>query len=391
MDVSMMRLDQIRPYENNPRKNDEAVDKVAASIREFGFKQPIVVDCEGVIIAGHTRYRAAKKLGLDEVPVLVADDLSPEQVRAYRLADNKTAEFSGWDFDLLDQELFEIDDIDMAAFGFDMSAVEELPPAEEDDGYTETDPETIRTAPGDVYQLGQHRLVCGDATLDADVGLLMDGSEADVVFTDPPYGMGLDTDYTSMESKFKGSKGGQFYEPGSVDSFSPEMIDACFSVGAPELFLWGADYYAELLPDRNEGSWIVWDKRSNDEDNVAADESSDKMFGSCFELCWSRKKHKRDIARVKWAGIFGLEKEHDHKRLHPTQKPVRLASWFLEKYSRPQDIVVDLFGGSGSTMIACEQLNRKCYMMELDPRYCDIIIDRWEQFTGGKAELINGQ
>ena len=122
MRVIERKLEEIIPYENNPRNNEDAVDKVAASIREFGFKQPIVVDCDGVIIAGHTRYRAAKKLGLDEVPVLVADDLSPEQVRAYRLADNKTAEFSGWDFDLLDQELFEIDDIDMAAFGFDMSA-----------------------------------------------------------------------------------------------------------------------------------------------------------------------------------------------------------------------------------------------------------------------------
>ena len=390
MEVIEKKLAEITPYENNPRNNAAAVDKVAESIREFGFQQPIVVDRDGVIIAGHTRYAAAKKLELATVPVVVADGLTDEQVRAYRLADNKTAEFSSWDFDLLNAELFEIDDIDMAAFGFDMSAVEELPPADEDESYTETDSEAIRTQPGDIYQLGQHRLMCGDATLDADVGLLMDGVEADVVFTDPPYGMGLDTDYTSMESKFKGSKGGQFYEPGSVDSFNPEMIDACFSVGAPELFLWGADYYAELLPDRNEGSWIVWDKRSNDEDDVAADESSDKMFGSCFELCWSMKKHKRDIARIKWAGIFGLEKEHDHKRLHPTQKPVRLASWFLEKYSSPHDIVVDLFGGSGSTLIACEQMNRKCYMMELDPHYCDIIIDRWEQFTEEKAVLVNG-
>lgn len=169
MDVKQTRLDQIRPYEKNPRKNDDAVDKVAESIREFGFRQPIVVDKAGVIIAGHTRYRAAKKLGLQDVPVVVAADLSDEQVKAYRLADNKTAEFSGWDFDLLDQELFEINDIDMAAFGFDMDAIADKIVDVQEDDYEPDPPKNPVTKPGDIYQLGDHLLLCGDATKEDDL------------------------------------------------------------------------------------------------------------------------------------------------------------------------------------------------------------------------------
>ena len=167
------------------------------------------------------------------------------------------------------------------------------------------------------------------------------------------------------------------------------MIEVIMSLNAKETFIWGADYFAELIPDRNDGSWIVWDKRSNNNDSIDDDYSSDKMFGSCFELCWSKQKHKRDIARIKWAGVFGIEQEFDHKRHHPTQKPIKLAGWFLNRYSDPDDNVIDLFGGSGSTLIACEQLGRRCYMMEYDPYYVDIIIDRWENFTGRKAVKIS--
>ena len=215
---------------------------------------------------------------------------------------------------------------------------------------------------------------------------------ADMVFTDPPYGMGLDTDYSSMRSKLGRFEGlqGKKYERAEVDNFSPSMISSILNhfESAKEIFVWGADYFAELLPNKNNGSWFVWDKRSNNNDNVEADESSDKMFGSCFELCWSREKHKREIARVKWAGIFGLSQEVDKKRWHPTQKPIALVSWFLCKFSKPFEVVVDLFGGSGSTLIACEQLNRKCLMMELDPHYCDVILARWEKLTGETAVKI---
>ena len=210
----------------------------------------------------------------------------------------------------------------------------------------------------------------------------MNGEKADMVFTDPPYGMNLDTDYTDMNSKFKGSKGGNKYNKviGDNNDFKPELITTIFKNFdyCKEVFIWGADYFAEYIENKNNGSWIVWDKR--------LDESADKMYGSCFEMCWSKNKHKREIARIKWAGIFGMEKEHDKKRVHPTQKPMLLTEWFFNKWGKGLSIIVDLYLGSGSTLIACEKTNRICYGMELDTKYCDVIIERWEQFTGQKAK-----
>jgi DNA modification methylase len=236
-----------------------------------------------------------------------------------------------------------------------------------------------------VWQLGEHRLMCGDST-DADaVAKLMNGERADLVFTDPPYGMNLDTDYSSMQGFGQGGK----YDAGHVDDFTPDMVQAVLDLNAKETFIWGADYFAELIPNRNDGSFIVWDKRANEGGTIEQDESSDKMFGSCFELCWSKTKHKRDIARVKWAGMFGMNQTTDAKRVHPTQKPIALVAWFLNRYGKEGDIIVDIFGGSGSTMIACEQLGRKCRMMELDPHYCTVIIARWEKLTGQKAIKLN--
>lgn len=386
MDVIEKSLFEIMPYHNNPRHNEDAVDAVAASIQEFGFQQPIVIDPEGVIVAGHTRYQAAKKLHLNTVPVKIADNLTPEQIRAYRLADNKTAELATWDFEKLQLEMMEIETIDMEPFGFEPAEEEDTTSVSEVD-YSGSAPEEPRTKPGDLYQLGEHRLICGDSTDILVVDRLMLGKTADVIYTDPPYGMNIDTDYTSMRSKM--AAGGNQYDQGSVDSFSPDMINTVFTIDADEIFLWGADYYAELIPERNAGSWIVWDKRSNDKDDAPENHSADKMYGSFFELCWSKKKHKREIARIKWAGLFGMDQEPDHKRHHPTQKPVRLAAWFLDRYSAEGDLVLDLFGGSGSTLIACEELGRRCCMCELDPRYVDVIIDRWETLTGGKAVLID--
>tara|TARA_R100000773_G_scaffold7095_1_gene7208 strand:- start:198 stop:860 length:663 start_codon:yes stop_codon:yes gene_type:complete len=218
----------------------------------------------------------------------------------------------------------------------------------------------------------------------------MDNKKADMVFTDPPYGMYLNADYSSLKTslqmfKDKKTKGGKKYDNviGDNDDFKPDLINTIFANFnyCKEIFLWGADYYSELLPDKNSGSWIVWDKR--------LDESADKMFGSCFELCWSKNKHKREIARVKWAGIFGLEKEHDKSRFHPTQKPTLLVEYFFDKWCKDFLTVVDLYGGSGSTLIAAERTNKHAYLMELDPKYCDVIVKRWEDFTGNKAKRVS--
>ena len=385
--IIMLPVPEVRPYEKNPRKNAEAVKYVKASIEKFGFKQPIIVDSNRVIIAGHTRLEAAKSLGMAEVPCIVADDLTDAQVKALRLADNKVAEFSEWEMNLLGEELgelAEISDIDMGDFGFDLSEFDNIGLDDKETEVVEDEvPEEVEHVckKGEIWQLGEHRLMCGDST-DADaVAKLMNGERADLVFTDPPYGMNLDTDYSSMQGFGQGGK----YDAGHVDDFTPDMVQAVLNLNAKETFIWGADYFAELIPNRNDGSFIVWDKRANEGGTIEQDESSDKMFGSCFELCWSKTKHKRDIARVKWAGMFGMNQTTDAKRVHPTQKPIALVAWFLNRYGKEGDIVIDLFGGSGSTMIACEQLGRKCRMMELDPHYCDVIIARWENHTGQKA------
>ena len=388
--IVMLPVSEVRPYEKNPRKNAEAVKYVRASIEKFGFKQPIVVDSNRVIIAGHTRLEAAKSLGMDEVPCIVADDLTEAQAKALRLADNKVAEFSEWEMNLLGGELGEladISDIDMGDFGFDLSEFDNIGLNDEDTEVVEDEvPEEVEPVckKGEIWQLGEHRLMCGDSTSADDVARLMNGERADLVFTDPPYGMNLDTDYSSMQGFGQGGK----YDAGHVDDFTPDMVQAVLDLNAKETFIWGADYFAELIPNRNDGSFIVWDKRANDGGTIEQDESSDKMFGSCFELCWSKAKHKRDIARVKWAGMFGMNQTTDAKRVHPTQKPIALVAWFLNRYGKEGDIVADIFGGSGSTMIACEQLGRKCFMMELDPHYCDVIIARWEKLTGEKAVKV---
>jgi len=221
--------------------------------------------------------------------------------------------------------------------------------------------------------------MCGDSTKIEDVEKLMDGQKADMVFTDPPYGMFLNADYSGMEGISKGNKYNDVI--GDHEDFKPEFITSVFkNFGyCKDIFLWGADYYSELLEKRNAGSWIVWDKMQGGE---GVNDKYDKMFGSNFELCWSKARHKRAIARVLWKGIFGLGVEDTKKRVHPTQKPVKLADWFISKFTKENDLVADIYLGGGSTLIACEQTNRICYGIELDEKYCDVIRKRYAKFIG---------
>jgi DNA modification methylase len=403
--IEQVSIEALIPYARNSRTHSDAqVAQIAASIKEFGFTNPVLIDEDGGIIAGHGRTLAARKLELDEVPCLRLAYLSEAQKKAYIITDNKLALNAGWDDEMLKVELSELKDLDfdLSLIGFDADELANLLEPEQVEGLTDEDevpelPETPVTVEGDVWILGNHRLMCGDSTSIDAVDKLMSGQKADMVFTDPPYGMFLNADYSDMDSKFKGSKGGNKYDQviGDNADFSPELINAVFANFSycKEIFMWGADYYAEHLIDKNAGSWVVWDKRG--------DESADKMYGSTFELCWSKFRHKRMMARVKWAGIFGMEKEHDKKRCHPTQKPVELVMWFFDYFSiKDKIVVVDLFGGSGSTLIACEKASKQCHMMELDPKYCDVIIKRWQEFTGKTAhhevtgeafaEVVNG-
>ena len=386
--VEYKNIKELIPYCNNSRTHsDEQVLQIASSIKEFGFTNPVLIDGQGGIIAGHGRIMAAQKLKMDEVPTITLSDLSEAQKKAYIIADNKLALNSGWDDELLKIELEQLKelDFDLGLIGFSDDELALLMGGETTEGLVDEDqvPELVDdpvTVLGDVWLLGNHRLMCGDSTSIDAVERLMDGQKADMVFTDPPYGMFLDTDYSKMPSTKK--EGNKKYSPikGDNEDFDPSLINAVFSSFGycHEVFLWGADYYAEHLPNKNDGSWVVWDKR--------VEEKFDKMIGSGFELCWSKAKHKRMLARVNNT-LFGGDPEARNKS-HPTQKPTKLVDWFFEYYSLKDKIkVVDLYGGSGTTLISCEKAEKSCFMMELEPKYCDIIIKRWQDFTGKQATL----
>jgi len=273
------------------------------------------------------------------------------------------------DFDL---DLGELNDLDLPDI--------KIEPAENDDDIPEP-PEDTQTKLGQIFQLGEHRLMCGDSTKIEDVEKLMQGEKADMVFTDPPYGMKLDADYTKLKW---GDRQGKKHKNviGDHGDFKPEIIETIFNNFGycKEMFLWGADYYYKYIKNFDGGNFIVWDKtlKSN----------GDAGSNSEFELLWTKQKHKRVVVHFNWFRYFGLHAQDLKTREHPTQKPLQVCLPFIENYSSENNIIVDLFGGSGTTLIACEKTNRKCRMMELDPIYCDVIIKRWEDYTGQTAKLL---
>ena len=387
MEIIKLKIADVKPYEKNPRKNDGAVDAVAESIKQCGYCAPIVIDEDNVILAGHTRLKALKKLKYKECECVRKVGMTEEQKRKYRLLDNKTNEFADWNIDLLNGELEGLDFLGFD-FGFDITDLSEPKEIVEDIApEVDEDSEPI-TQLGDIWQLGDHRLMCGDSTSAKNVALLMGGQKAGMVLSDPPYGMCLDTDFSGAVGSLgrkRGTRGNKYDKViGDNDDFKPELITTFFDNFAycKEVFLFGADYFAEFLPCKNDGSWLVWDKRK---------ESQADAIGSEFELIWSKNKHKRRMLRHDWFGFLSSQNSKDAQhRVHPTQKPVTLLVDIIDQWSKDCNVIVDLYGGSGSTLIACEQLNRTCYMMELDPKYCDVIIKRWENFTGNKAKKING-
>ena len=387
MEIIKLKLEELKPYDKNAKEHpQEQIEQIKKSIEQFGMNDPIAIwGEENLIVEGHGRLEALKQLNYEEVDCIRLDHLSDEERKAYTLAHNKLTMNSDFDLDILNEELEDILNIDMSDFGFELDLEDEEEKEIIEDEVPEV-PEEPKAKLGDIYQLGNHRLMCGDSTKKEDIGKLMNNKKANVVYTDPPYGMNLDTDFSDMVGLAKGNK----YKAvkGDKEDFTDDLINTVFdNFGyCKEIFLWGADYFAELLPNRNDGSWVVWDKQNNGE---GCNDAYDKMFGSNFELCWSKNKHKRALARVLWKGFFGMQNEDTKKRIHPTQKPIELAKWFLEKFSDKNDIVVDIYGGSGSTLMCCEQMNRICYMMEYDAGYIDCIIQRWENFTGEKAVKLN--
>ena len=397
-------MPSINDLHNDPKNARKRTDRssklIKQSLEQYGAARSIVIDENNRILAGNGTIAGAKAAGIknlkiieangDEIIAVKRSNLTEDQKVGLAIADNRTGDLSEWDIDMLEQLSQEHDLNDF----FDKKELDDILSKKEvlpTKGLTDPDdvpevPEEPITKEGDLYILGNHRLLCGDSTNIQHVKKLMDGNKADMVFTDPPYGMFLDTDWSNLKNTYVfGKVESKKYKKviGDNQDFQPDLINTIFAnfYYCKEIFLWGADYYSELLPDKNSGSWVVWDKRLND--------SADKMFGSCFELCWSKNKHKREIARVKWAGPFGTEKEHDKKRVHPTQKPTLLVEYFFDKWCKDFLTVVDLYGGSGSTLIAAERTSRHAYLMELDPKYCDVIVKRWTDFTGNTAKRVS--
>ena len=374
MEIIKLNINEVIPYPDNPRKNDNAVDAVAESIKQCGYCSPIVIDEDNVILAGHTRLKALKKLKWKEVECVRKTGLTEEQKKKYRILDNKTNELAEWDFDLLEEEIDGLD-FDGFDFGFDMSAFEEPQEIVEDEPpEVDEDSEPI-TQLGDIWQLGEHRLMCGDSTDKETVELLMDGKKADMVFTDPPYGV----DYDGINNDSR--SGLEDLLTSAFENYKENCIDGA------SVYCFHSDKCADIFHKVfrsfcHFSSMIIWEKQSL--------VLSQGDYQSIHEPClygWFDNGTHRFFGDRKQTSVW----QFDRKSIegHTTPKPIGFICKALENSSKKNEKVLDLFGGSGSTLIACEQLNRTCYMMELDPKYCDVIIKRWEKFTGEKAVLLN--
>ena len=385
---------ELIPYANNPRENDGAVDAVAASIKEFGFKVPIIIDKDNVIVAGHTRLKAANKLNIDKVPCIIADDLSEEQIKAFRLADNKVSELAQWDFSKLEEELKELSEMDldfqMDEFGFsEIGGGTEQTEIIEDD-FDDTLPEDPKAKIGDIYELGDHRLICGDSTDINVIDKLLDGSRAEIVFTDPPYNMHYDgagiirETITNVRERIK-----------DIVDFDAFNISYIASMDFGSVFIFTSK---DLIPDYLKifDGWkfniLAWVKTNNPPmtNNVFLPDIEYLLYFHKGNRTWNNGLKPMDVYRK----AYFSSRSEGHAEVgdvHPTMKPLQLISDKLRITTNENDIVLDLFGGSGSTLIACEQLGRRCFMCELDPHYIDVIIGRWEKLTGKKAKLLNGE
>lgn len=359
MEVIKVKIEEIIPYKNNAKLHpQEQIEQIKKSILEFGNNDPIAIDENSVIIEGNGRYKALTQLGYTEVDCIRLEHLTEEQKKAYILIHNQLTMNTGFDIEMLNLELASIDNIDMSEFDFEIDFDADDEPVEivEDEVPDVDDAEPI-TKLGDIWQLGRHRLMCGDSTDKATVELLMNGNKADMVMTDPPYGI-------NAEKMTMGTGQRDFHRGEDWDSERPD-ISIIFDI-APLICVWGGNYFADKLPITND--WLIWHKKN---DGLS--------FSEC-EMAWTN---------------FGINCRHishhwgNEKKQHITMKPLSVIAWAIDKSKEKANIIVDLFGGSGTTLIACEQLNRTCYMMELDPKYCDVIIKRWETLTSEKAKLIS--
>ena len=375
--------DTLIEYARNPRKNDHAVDRVAAAIREFGFRVPILAKSDKTIVDGHLRLKAAKKLGLEEVPVLLCDDMTDIQVRAFRLSVNKVSEFADWDDEMLRVELdaLGVDGFDLELTGFSLDEIADLQIEEVPEGLTDEDavpdaPEDSVTVEGDVWVLGNHRLMCGDSTSIDAVDVLLQGKKAGMIHTDPPYGVIYQSNHRTKSAKFDVLK--------NDDTFLDiaPVIESCSNGW---VFVWTSWKVLTTWIDMLEclgypSNQVIWHKPGGGIGDLK------KTFSSDYEtaLVWHRGA---ELTGKRIGSVWRIDKDGAGSYLHPTQKPVALAEEAIDKTTNAGCLVLDLFGGSGSTLIACEKTNRHCRMMELDPKHCDVIIKRFQEYTGKDAIL----
>lgn len=390
IEIKYISLNLLKPYKNNPRINDDSVEAVAKSIKKFGFKVPLVIDKDFNIVCGHTRYKASQKLGLEEVPCIIADDLTPSQLKAFRLADNKVGENSTWDFTKLEQELSEIGDIDMSEFGFDLDFDDDEEEKEIVEDEVPNVPEEPKSKLGDIYQLGNHRLMCGDSTDEEQVKELVGGEHIELLMTDPPYNMKFNG--AGFVNKINNNVKARIK---NMIDFDPEKIRYLANSNIGSMYIFTSKdlikKYLEIF-DNWKFNLLIWEKTNTPpmvNNNFFADIEYLLYFHKGKRI-WNNKLKPIDIYKKFYISPFGQGKKDAGTDLHPTMKPIKLLSDKIRISSSENGIVLDLFGGSGSTLIACEQLNRKCYMMELDPHYIDVIIQRWENFTGKKAIKTKG-
>ena len=434
MKIEMRKVDEVKPYEQNPRINEDAVEAVAKSIQEFGFRQPIVVDEEGVIVVGHTRWKAAKKLGIEEVPVHVATDLSPEKAKAYRLADNRVAELADWDYDLLPIELTDLreQDFDLDLLGFSSEELEKMLGAgiNGNAGLTDEDnvpdpPDDAITQPGDLWILGDHRLLCDDSSKAEDVDRLLGGQVIHLVNTDPPYNVKVEprsstaiaaglSSHPDLSSNMHhqgfdvargvtdASKAKKKMRPKDRPLENDFVSDEEF---ARMLRAWFGNCSRVLEDGR---TFYIWGGYANCVNYPSALEESELYFSQA--IIWVKEHpvltRKDFMGNHEWcfygwkkgAGhwfnpeinnatdVWSIKKVNPQSMVHLTEKPVELAERAMMYSSRPGENVLDLFGGSGSTLIAAEKTGRNAFLMEIDQLYADVIVKRWEEFTGRKAE-----
>lgn len=400
MEIIYKKVNDLIPYINNSRTHsEEQVNQIVASINEFGFTNPLLIDEKDNIIAGHGRLLASKKLKMEEVPCIVLSGLTEAQKKAYIIADNKIALNAGWDDELLKIELENLKelDFDLELTGFDVDELDDIFQVEEEQEIVEDDfdiepPEEPKAKLGDIYQLGSHRLMCGDSTKSEDVEKLMNSNKADMVFTDPPYGVSASGGRSQTKDKL-GMKAiiNDELRNNELTQFLSDFINAMQYKDGASIYIcypWATQKeFTEAIQmnDLKIKNCIIWDKKVFGLNGFKGYRPQYEMIYFCCkdDFEWYGDKAQSNIWQI------SREINREEQGNHPTPKPIELIAKALNNSSKQEDIVLDVFGGSGSTLIACEQLNRNCYMMELDPKYVDVIIQRWENFTGKKAVKLN--